>query len=257
MAAAVVAFTDRERPVRSMVVTDVDWEGQAAVVASNLAAALARLGRPVILVDGAGPRGSTTQLHRLGEAAGLSEILGNESIPNPGSSRSAGVRILPAGQARTDVVDPVRLRAVVDQLTGAGATVIVAAPPIKDAPLTLTWTDVTDGVIIVGRRDRTHREDVQFAAESVRLVDGRVIGVMIVERSRLRDRARAGRAGSARPNPRPLALDPVGPATSAPQPVQAAPPTPVSPTTPASPRRRRTATGLAAGDASPGSAPGA
>jgi receptor protein-tyrosine kinase len=251
MAAAVVAFIDRDRPVRSMVVTDVDWEGQAAVVASNLASALARLGRPVILIDGAGPRGSVTQLHRLAEQPGLAEILANESTPNPGTSPSAGVRILPAGKVRADVVDPVRLRALLAQLTGAGATVIVAAAPIKDAPQTLTWTDVTDGVILVGRRDRTHREDVQFAAESVRLVDRRLIGVMIVERSRLRGRGRSGRSGApARPNPRPLALEPVAAATPTlePRDLGATRPSPVGS------RRRRPATGLAASDASPGSA---
>ncbi len=211
LAAAKIAFAGEDQRRRSFVVTDVDWEGQAAVVAANLASALGRLGRSVVLIDGSGHDGSLTALYGLTEAAGLGEILSGERRPDIGPAREPGVRILGGGRFRLDIVDPVRVRELLDALLTADTTVVIAVPPIKDAPQALTFARSVDGVVIVARRDRAHREDVQFATESIRLVGAQILGVVIAQKPGVFERARIVDRGHARPLARPLELAGVEP----------------------------------------------
>ena len=212
LAAAKIAFAGQGRQRRSFVVTDVDWEGQAAVVAANLASALGRLGRSVVLVDGAG-HGSLTTLYGLTEETGLSEVLAGELRLNLDSTGEPGVRVVGGGRLSLDVVDPQRVRELLDRLLATDLTVVISVPPIKDAPQTLTFARAADGVVVVARRDRAHREDVQFASESIRLVGATVLGVVLAEKGGLFERARVVDRARARPLARPLeltALEPVG-----------------------------------------------
>jgi tyrosine-protein kinase len=206
LAAAKIAFADEGHQRRSFVVTDVDWEGQAAVVAANLASALGRLGRSIILIDGAGHDGSLTALYGLSDAPGLGEILAGEMRPSLETATEPGVRILGGGRHRLDVVDPARVRELLDAALAADLTVVISVPPIKDAPQALTFARAVDGVVVVARRDRAHREDVQFASESIRLVGATVLGVVIAEKGGLFERARVVDRGHAGPLARPLEL---------------------------------------------------
>jgi capsular polysaccharide biosynthesis protein/Mrp family chromosome partitioning ATPase len=206
LAAAKIAFAGEGLPRRSFVVVDVDWEGQAAVVAANLASALARLGRSVVLIDGAGRDGSLTNLYDLSEEAGLGEILDGDLRPDLEPARASGVRIIGGGRRSLDVVDPARVRGLIDTMLGADLTVVLAVPPIKDAPQALTLAQAVDGVVVVARRDRANREDVQFASESLRLVGATVLGVVIAEKGSVFGRARVVDRARARPMARPLEL---------------------------------------------------
>ncbi len=213
LAAAKVAFAGEGRQRRTFVVTDVDWEGQAAVVAANLAAALGRLGRSVVLIDGGGREGSLTVLHGLADEPGLGEILAGELRPILDAGAEPGVRVIGGGRHRLDVVDPVRVRELLDEMLAADLTVVVAVPPIKDAPQALTFARAVDGVIVVARRDRAHREDVQFASESIRLVGATILGVLVAEKGGLFARTRVVDRLRARPVARPIDLaqpDPAG-----------------------------------------------
>jgi capsular polysaccharide biosynthesis protein len=206
LAAAKIAFAGEGRQRRTFVVTDVDWEGQAAVVAANLASALGRLGRSVVLVDGAGHDGSLTTLHGLTDEPGLSEVLAGELRPNLAATGEPGVRMLGGGRLPLDVVDPLRVRELLDAILATDLTVVISVPPIKDAPQALTFARAADGVVVVARRDRAHREDVQFASESIRLVGATVLGVVIAEKGRLFERARVPDRSRARALARPLEL---------------------------------------------------
>lgn len=213
LVAAKIAFAGEDRQRRSFVVTDADWEGQAAVVAANLASALGRLGRSVVLLDGAGPDGSLTALYDMTDAAGLGEILNGELRPDLGPAREPGVHVLGGGRLRLDVVDPVRIRDLLAGVLATDLTVVIAVPPIKEAPQALTFARAADGVVVVARRDRAHREDVQFASESLRLVGADILGVVIAEKPGLFERGRVVDRGRARPLARPLELAGVQPVT--------------------------------------------
>jgi capsular polysaccharide biosynthesis protein/Mrp family chromosome partitioning ATPase len=184
--------------VRSILVTDAEWEGQAGVVATNLAAALGGYGRRVVLVDGAGVGRTITRIHGWTEREGLSDLV---SDPARAADLEVGVNalpILPAGRAPLDGADPERLRAIFDALAGQDGILVIAAAPIQAAPVTLSLARATDAVILVARRDRAHREDVALAGESLRLVGKDLAGVILTERGSILNLRRESATGRAR-----------------------------------------------------------
>ncbi|HET9435568.1 MAG TPA: Wzz/FepE/Etk N-terminal domain-containing protein [Candidatus Limnocylindrales bacterium] len=207
--AAKLALSGDDEPVRSILVTDADWEAEAAIVAGNLAAALAKLGRPVVLIDGSGPDGTLTALNGWKGRDGLAELL-TDSV-RPASRTDAGVRVVPAGHDETAAVDPDRMTELIGALAGQHGVVVIVGGPIQASPNTLALARATDGVILVARRDRARREDVVFAGESLRLVGSSILGTILTERGGARRLRREQGLPSAAPA---LPLD-VQPATSA------------------------------------------
>jgi capsular polysaccharide biosynthesis protein len=207
--AAKLALSGDENPLRSILVTDADWEAEAAIVAGNLAAALAKLGRAVVLIDGSGPDGTLTALNGWKGRDGLAELL-SDSV-RPASRTDAGVRVVPAGRDEAVAVDPDRMSELIGDLAGQHGVVVIVGGPIQASPNTLALARATDGVILVARRDRARREDVVFAGESIRLVGASILGVILTERGAARRLRREQDLPSAAPA---LPLD-VQPAASA------------------------------------------
>jgi capsular polysaccharide biosynthesis protein/Mrp family chromosome partitioning ATPase len=183
---AKISLGPERENLRAILVTDVDWEGQAAVVGGNLAAALSRSGRHVVLIDGSGSSGTLTRLFGMQDRAGLSELLAESLAPVRPSGTGDVVSVLPAGRARLEGADPERLREVFMQLAGDGGLVVIVGAPIQASPVTLALARAADSVILVARRDRSRREDVEFAGESMRLIGAPVAGVILTERGGLR-----------------------------------------------------------------------
>jgi receptor protein-tyrosine kinase len=199
---AKVALGPESATRRSILVTDADWEGQAAVVAANLAAALSRFGRHVVLVDGSGAGGTITRLHEWQDRPGLSELLADALSPVLPGDGSGALSILPAGGARIEGADPERLRQIIQELAGKDGLVVIAGAPIQASPVTLALAQAADSVILTARRDRSRRDDVAFAGESLRLVGATPAGVILTERgslARLRRDVRSGIGRTALP----------------------------------------------------------
>jgi capsular polysaccharide biosynthesis protein len=207
---AKVALGPERATLRSILVTDVDREGEAAVVGANLAAALSRFGRRVFLVDGAGVGGTVTRINGMQDRAGLSELLADGLVPVRRADREGSLSLLPAGRARLDGADPEQLREIVAKLAGDDGLVVIVGAPIQVSPVTLALARAADSVIIVARRDRSRREDVAFAAESLRLIGASPAGVILTERGSIRLR-RAIRADTA---PSTVAVDVRAPAAA-------------------------------------------
>jgi receptor protein-tyrosine kinase len=195
--AAKLALSGDGGGIRSILVTDADWEGQAAIVGANLAAALSKLGRPVVLVDGSGLGGSLTSLHDWQDREGLSELLTDAVQPAP--IPDAGVQVVPSGRTDIDSLAPDETAALLRRLAGDRGLVVVIGGPVQHSPNTLTLARATDGVILVARRDRARREDVVFAGESFRLVGATFLGVILTERGSARRLRREHAAGAASP----------------------------------------------------------
>ncbi len=193
-----IALDPERTTVRSILVTDVDWEGQAAVIGANLAATLGRLGRPVVLVDGAGVGGTLTQLQGLADRAGLTDVVSSDLAVIRPRDETRALPILPAGRSPLDSVDPDRLGEVIDDLAGDDGLVVLVGAPIQTAPVTLALARVADSVILVARRDRARRQDIDLATESLRAVGAAAAGVILTERSPLLTFRRDHRTGEAR-----------------------------------------------------------
>jgi succinoglycan biosynthesis transport protein ExoP len=180
----------------ALLVLDADSEAEAAVVAANLAAALGRGGRRTVLIDGTGPGGTVTRLLGWTDREGLSETLAQELRPALPDPMGGGLAGLPSGRIPLEVVEPDRLREVIDGLTGDDGVAIVVGGPIATSPVTLALARAVDSVVLVARRDRARREDVTLATEALRLIGTVPMGVILTERPSILGFRREARRGT-------------------------------------------------------------
>jgi Mrp family chromosome partitioning ATPase/capsular polysaccharide biosynthesis protein len=193
-----IHLAERERPVRSIVVTGVQPGDRAGEIAANLAAVLSTAGYSVAFVDADPADPDATS--RLGPLNGpgfgdllvgrVSEV--NETLVG----HSAQLAVIPAGSpVDVELLDTDAARSILEQLTERGARlVVVAAPPVLGSASALVWARVTDATILFARRDHTKRDALTAAMESLRLVDARVVGTVLDDRRR--GRSEAGRSSN-------------------------------------------------------------
>ena len=208
--AARIVYGDPNETLHSMAVADTESDTGSAIVAVNLARALSRLGRRVVLVDGGG-QGGLAALYGVEPAPGIRDVLSREVQPRT-AMRMIGERLalIPAGYEGADLVDAERARAVINELLSYADIVIVATPPVHAGPAALAWTRAVHGTVLVARRDHARRQDVAAAAETLSHVGGQLIGAILAERpallAGLLGRGRSGSAptASVEPLPRPV-----------------------------------------------------
>ena len=197
--AARIVYGDPSEILRSVAVVDAESDTGSAVVAMNLARALARLGRRVVLIDG-GSRGGLAPLFGVDPAPGLREIMDREVQPRS-AMRMVGERLalVPAGFEGGELIDPERAKAVLDELAAYADVIVVATPPVQAGPAALSWGRAVDGTVLVARRDHAKREDVSAASETLIHVGGNLVGTILAERpAPLSGLFGRGRSGSSR-----------------------------------------------------------
>jgi hypothetical protein len=98
-----------------------------------------------------------------------------------------------------------------DELLASDRVVVIAVAPVRDEPQALAFARSVDGVVLVARTDRTHRDDVEFVGESMRLIGATVVGVVAAQKGGFLERARRPRdRRRERPEPRRVELAPPG-----------------------------------------------
>jgi len=193
---AKAAFRDAGGPARSIVIVGTGSDGASSQVAANLAAITARSGRQVALVDYDASDMSVTRIFGLHDRSGVTDLV--DASPADVSSRlvrvSSTLRILALGISQEpDTIDPDRAAAVIAALVEQADLVMINAGVLHLSAGALAWAQAADAAILVAVRDQARRDDVEYAAESLRLVGVEVAGTVLAERKRgiRRSRARA------------------------------------------------------------------
>jgi capsular polysaccharide biosynthesis protein/Mrp family chromosome partitioning ATPase len=194
---AKAAFLERGRAARSIVVVGAGSDSASSQVAANLAAITARSGRQVVIVDDDSSDASVTRMFGLQDRAGVTDLV--DASPADVSSRlvrvSSTLRILPYGLSDDpDTIDVGRASAVIATLVEHADLVMVNGGVLHLSAGALAWAQAADTAILVAVRDQARRDDIEYAAESLRLVGVEVAGTVLAERKRGlgRGRARSG-----------------------------------------------------------------
>ena len=201
---AKAAFLERGRAARSIVVVGAGSDSASSQVAANLAAITARAGRQVVLVDYDSSDASVTRIFGLYDRTGVTDLV--DASPADVSSRlvrvSSTLRVLPFGLSEDpDTIDVARASAVIATLVEHADLVMINGGVLHLSAGALAWAQAADTAILVAVRDHARRDDIEYAAESLRLVGVEVAGTVLAERKRGLGRGRA--RGGDRPRPAP------------------------------------------------------
>ncbi len=178
-----ISLSNSERPLRSILVLDAHGGHSSGRLAANLAAALAEDGTRVVVIDGA-------------EQAGVMELFQHEGKASTEKVQRA--RPLRIGQLTFDrfrlrgprliVVQPRKpseplypeqaAETIEHLLTGADL-VVLTAPPVDGSASSMVWAHAADATLLVAERDRTKREQMVPAVESLRIAEANVIGTVL------------------------------------------------------------------------------
>ena len=155
----------------------------ATTAAVNLAAAIARAGQDVALIDANLRRPALHDLLGLSGSGGLSEALraGAEPLALLRETRLPHLRVLPAGGAPAEAIDllgSARMREVLSALRAAGHAVVLDTAPAAhaDAALTGALADVT---LLVARLHDAHGAALAETAARLRQAGTRLAGVAV------------------------------------------------------------------------------
>jgi polysaccharide biosynthesis transport protein len=229
--ASKVAFSESEVPTRTIMVAGVG-DGDSAVVATGIAAAVAGNGHRAIVIDGSSD-GDITVTLGLGGRRGLREIV----TRNGGDPRGvlvagpAGAQILPRGETgAAELIAVDRARDLLAELLRDVDLVIIDGGAMQRSAGALSWARAAQESILLVRRGASRREDLRLAVESLRFVNATIGGTVLVQRSpgrgfpRRGSRARSEAPASVRPGlqvpsefpPTPFAPTPFAPTRDAP-----------------------------------------
>lgn len=183
MLQANLKFLTSDRALKAVVVTSsVPKEGKSTVSA-NLAAAIAQLGRRVLLVDADMRCPTQHHIWNLTNAAGLSNVIVSQTeFQTTVQEVMPNLHVLSAGVMPPNpmaLLDSQRMASLVNHFTQLYDFVIIDAPPVVVAADALTLGKMTDGVLLVARVGLLDYSSAATAKESLDCSCQNVLGVVV------------------------------------------------------------------------------
>jgi capsular polysaccharide biosynthesis protein/Mrp family chromosome partitioning ATPase len=160
-----------------------DW---AAVVASNLAVALARVGKRVILVDANIRQPKLGALFQVDGRTGLADWLAGTS-EEPGLIPIAsvpGLWLLPVGFANGEVAQDLawpRMEQLIKSVEPHTDVLIVAGPPLSSSADSYFLASHLGGVLGIATKGKTRRKAAAEIVENLRSSGIRVLGMILAD----------------------------------------------------------------------------
>jgi capsular exopolysaccharide synthesis family protein len=182
-----VLCTPAGRASRILLVASAGMNEGKSLVATNLAAGLARVGHRVLLIDLDLRKPSLHTMFGVPLQPGLSDLLSNGSN---GAGRAEAIRttdvrdlwVLPAGRARAnpgDLIGSAGFRRLIQSLPESFDRIVLDSPPVMAVTDTSLIAHEQVGVIFVVSADRTGRRAAQAALERLDAVGARFVGAVL------------------------------------------------------------------------------
>lgn len=183
MIQANMKFLSSDTRIKSIVITSsVPQEGKSTV-AANLGAAIAQLGRKVLLIDADMRLPSQHHFWQLTNEFGLSEVLVGQAEFNTAVSKVIdNLDVLPAGVRPPNplaLLDSKRMAALIDELSYQYDFIIIDTPPLLLAADALTLSQMTDGMLLVARPGVIDANAAKASKEMLARSDQNVLGMVI------------------------------------------------------------------------------
>ena len=172
------------RAIRTLVVTSaVPGEGKT-VTAANLAVAMAREGKRVLIIDGDVRRSRLHRFFGVPQSPGLTDVLtaGDASQVLVMPTAVDGLFVLPKGRELANPAELLRcdaLRELLEAMSSHFDLVVIDTPPVLAAADSLIVAAMADAVVFVVRAGRTDRDMAADAVAQLTAVGAQVIGAVL------------------------------------------------------------------------------
>ena len=181
-----LTFFNIDRPMRSVLVSSpVQGDGKTTV-ATNLARAMARAGKDVILVDADLRRPQVASRFHVHSTAGLGGVLVGESSledafvePEVDTVEGGRLRALPAGPPPpnpSELLVSQRMKDLLEELTNMADLVIIDSTPLLTVSDSLPLVEIVSGVVVVARLDVTSKDSLNRLERVISNADGTLLG---------------------------------------------------------------------------------
>ena len=163
----------RTRPLKRILITSTIPQEGKTTIAANLALTLTRAtNQKVLLLEGDVRRPALSEMLGLKGNPGVCEWLrGEEKLVNCiYQIDGAGIWVMPAGsspQNPLEVLQSVKLNALMAQLTEWFDTVVIDSPPVLPLADTSVWMRLADGIVLVARQGITEKKQLKKGLEAI------------------------------------------------------------------------------------------
>ena len=185
---ASLTYFNIDREVNSVLITSPSQGDGKTTVATNLARAMARAGKDVILVDADLRRPQVASRFHVPGAAGLGGVLVGETglaqaFVEPEVDTLAGrLRVLPAGPPPpnpSELLASQRMTRLLEKLAGSCDLLIVDSTPLLTVSDSLPLVDVVSGVVLIARVNETSKDAVKRLQSVIANAGGTVLGSVV------------------------------------------------------------------------------
>lgn len=172
-----IKYAAGDRPVRAVLIVDVDRPSTSAV-AENVAAAFARAGDSCVLVN-ADFRGGSS------DRAGFADLIRDPAASVEADASGEGpARLVPGTDAHPDLLASSRLTDALKSLRSRYDYLIVSCPPLPGYSDAVAIAPHVDATVLVISAGVTGRDEAVQAKEALERVGARILGMVMIERPR-------------------------------------------------------------------------
>lgn len=183
MLQANLKFLSSDKALKVIVVTSSVAKEGKSTVSANLAAAMAQLGRRVLLVDADLRHPLQHHIWELTNAAGLSDVLvGQAEFKAAATQPMDNLDVLSAGVIPPNplaLLDSKRMASLIEHFAKTYDFVIIDAPPLVVAADALTLGKMTDGLLLVARPAVVDCHSAAAAKELLERSGQNILGLVV------------------------------------------------------------------------------
>jgi polysaccharide biosynthesis transport protein len=172
-----------EKPIKTVLITSPGVSDGKTSVSANLAAANAKVGKKVILLDGDLRKPNVHRFLGLQNETGLSDVLCNDIRMNGKvmNKYRQNLSVITSGEPPDDPAELLSTGAIdetLDYLKSISDLVIIDGPPMMVVDATILATKA-DAVLLVIRHSHTRKDEAQLVLEQLQRIGATPLGIVL------------------------------------------------------------------------------
>jgi non-specific protein-tyrosine kinase len=185
-----ILFSGIEKPITTLLITSAASSEDKSIATANLAVTLAQSGSRTIIVDADLRRPAQHTIWGIDNARGLSAMMLDDSTLAAPPLVATGVdhlSVLPSGAlppVPSDVLSSQRMKEIIGVLKARASFILFDAPPVLAAADAMILGAKLDAVVLVARAGAARRDQLARAAQTLRRVNVRFLGVVLTNAPR-------------------------------------------------------------------------